>query len=80
MRLRYLSLRDAPPLQQLAIPFLQEAILGRQCAIRFVVGVNGSGKTRLLQALAQIFLALESAPNIRLPFFVTHRSCNAAQR
>ena len=27
MRLRYLNLRDAPPLQQLAIPFLQEAIL-----------------------------------------------------
>lgn len=71
MRLRYLNLRDAPPLQQLAIPFWQESILGRQCAIRFVVGVNGSGKSRLLQALAQIFLSLERAPNVQLPFYIT---------
>lgn len=71
MRLRYLNLSDAPPLQQLSISFHQEEILGRQCAIRFIVGVNGSGKSRLLQALAQIFLALERAPNIQLPFFVT---------
>lgn len=71
MRLRYLNLRDAPPMQQLAIPFWQESILGRECAIRFVVGVNGSGKSRLLQALAQIFLALEQAPNTQLPFYVT---------
>lgn len=71
MRLRYLNLRDAPPLQQLAIPFGQESILGRACAIRFVVGVNGSGKSRLLQALAQIFLSLERVPNVQLPFYVT---------
>lgn len=71
MRLRYLNLRDAPPLQQLAIPFWQESILGRDCAIRFVVGVNGSGKSRLLQALAQIFLTLEQAPHTQLPFYVT---------
>lgn len=71
MRLRYLNLRDAPPLQQLAIPFWQESVLGRQCAIRFIVGINGSGKTRLLQALAQIFLALEGAPNTQLPFYFT---------
>lgn len=71
MRLRYLNLRDAPPLQHLAISFWQESVLGRECAIRFVTGVNGSGKTRLLQALAQIFLALERAPNAQLPFYVT---------
>jgi ABC-type transport system involved in cytochrome c biogenesis ATPase subunit len=70
MRLRYLNLRDAPPLQRLVIPFSQESILGRECAIRFVVGVNGSGKSRLLQALAQIFLNLERAPNAQLPFYV----------
>lgn len=69
MRLRYLHLRDAPPLQRLAIPFWQESVLGRACAIRFVVGVNGSGKSRLLQALAQLFLALER--DTPLPFFVT---------
>lgn len=71
MRLRYLNLHDAPPLQQLAIPFWQEPVLGRECAIRFVVGVNGSGKTRLLQALAQIFLALEGGLSTQLPFYVT---------
>ncbi|MEZ4885803.1 MAG: hypothetical protein R3E32_13800 [Chitinophagales bacterium] len=71
MRLRYLSLRDAPPLQDLAIPFWQEMVLGRACAIRFVVGVNGSGKSRLLQALAQIFLTIERFPSAELPFYVT---------
>ena len=44
MRLRYLSLKDAPPLQDLAIPFWQEMVLGRECAIRFVVGVNWKWK------------------------------------
>ncbi|MBE2241055.1 MAG: AAA family ATPase [Caldilineaceae bacterium] len=39
--------------------FRQEPILQRACAIRFVVGVNGTGKTRLLQALAQTLLGLE---------------------
>lgn len=40
--------------------FGHEQILGRPGAIHFVVGVNGSGKSRLLQALAEVFLALES--------------------
>lgn len=71
MRLRYLSLQDAPPLQNIEIPFWQEMVLGRACAIRFVVGVNGSGKSRLLQALAQIFLTIENFPNAQLPFYVT---------
>ena len=30
----------------------------RESAIRFVVGVNGSGKTHMLQAIAETFLAL----------------------
>lgn len=71
MRLRYLHLRGAPPLQDLEIPFWQEMVLGRACAIRFIVGVNGSGKSRLLQALAQIFLTIEYFPTARLPFYVT---------
>ncbi|MFK7947305.1 MAG: AAA family ATPase [Saprospiraceae bacterium] len=71
MKLRYLSLQDAPPLDKLAIPFWQETVLGRACAIRFVVGVNGSGKSRLLQALTQLFLILEQYPNTQLPFNVT---------
>jgi len=71
MRLRYVSLKDAPPLQDLAIPFWQEMIMGRACAIRFVVGVNGSGKSRLLQALTQVFLTVKNFPNVQLPFYVT---------
>ena len=59
MRLRYLRLRDLPPLQDVRVPFGHEPVLGRKVAIRFVVGVNGSGKTRFLQALAEIFLYLE---------------------
>jgi len=59
VRLRYLHLRGTPPLQELITIFNQEQILGRKCAIRFVVGVNGSGKTQLLQTLSEIFLSLE---------------------
>jgi energy-coupling factor transporter ATP-binding protein EcfA2 len=59
MRLRYLHLQGLPPLTDLRVRFGHEPVLGRKVAIRFVVGVNGSGKTRLLQALTQIFLSLE---------------------
>lgn len=70
MRLHYLALQDDPPLHNIQIPFQQETVLGHDCAIRFVVGVNGSGKSRLLRALAQLFLALERNPE-KLPFPVT---------
>ncbi|MEH2266297.1 AAA family ATPase [Nostoc sp.] len=66
MRLRYLHLWGTPPLQELITTFNQEQILGRKCAIRFVVGVNGTGKTQLLQTLSEIFLSLERK---RLPPF-----------
>ena len=66
MRLRYLQLLGTPPLKELTTIFNQEQILGRKCAIRFVVGVNGSGKTQLLQILSEIFLSLERK---RLPPF-----------
>jgi len=59
VRLRYFHLRDAPPLQDIQIVFQHEPVLQRDCAIRFVTGVNGTGKTRLLQALAEIYLSLE---------------------
>ncbi len=71
MRLRYLHLEDEAPLQNITIPFGQETVLGRNCAIRFIVGVNGSGKSRLLRALTQLFLALELNPGRRPPFPVT---------
>src|SRR5262245_18623972 len=59
MRLRYLHLEGVSPLTDLRITFGYEPVLGRKVAIRFVVGINGSGKTRFLQALADIFLHLE---------------------
>ncbi len=69
MRLRYLRLSGLPPLQDIRAVFRQEPLLNRACAIRFVVGVNGTGKTRLLLALAEVFLHLERG-NIP-PFPVT---------
>lgn len=60
MRLRYLHIQNLSPLDDIAATFGYESILGRKCAIRFVVGVNGSGKTRLLQALCEVFLNLEN--------------------
>ena len=58
MRLRYLRVRSYPPLQDVEITFRKPFLPGRECAIRFVVGVNGSGKTHLLQAVAESFLAM----------------------
>ena len=69
MRLRYLRLSSLPPLQDIRVVFRQEPLLNRACAIRFVVGVNGTGKTRLLLALTEVFLHLERG-NIP-PFPVT---------
>lgn len=58
MRLRYLHLADYPPIKDMAVRFASGSPLQRECAIRFVVGVNGSGKSNLLRALAEVFLAL----------------------
>jgi len=71
MRLRYLHVKDLAPLEDVAIEFKHESLLGSQCAIRFVVGVNGSGKTRLLRALTEIFVQLERTSELELPFPVT---------
>lgn len=69
MRLRYLHLRDVPPLADVTVTFGHEPVMGRRVAIRFVVGVNGSGKTRFLQALTQTLLSL--AQQEMPPFGVT---------
>jgi hypothetical protein len=58
MRLRYLHVRNYPPLEDVELSFRKPVLPERECAIRFVVGVNGSGKTHLLQALAETFLAM----------------------
>lgn len=59
MRLRYFHIRHYPPLQDVEIVFSAQSPLNTANAIHFVVGVNGSGKTHLLQALVETFLCLE---------------------
>lgn len=66
MRLRYLRLGNYPPIKNMAVCFASGSPLNRECAIRFVVGVNGSGKSNLLRAIAEIFLALV---DLRMPQF-----------
>jgi predicted ATPase len=58
MKLRYLYLRNYPPINSVRIAFASNSPLARECAIRFVVGVNGSGKSHLLQAIGEVFIAL----------------------
>lgn len=69
MRLRYLHLRNYPPMSELRVRFASGSPLGRECAIRFVIGLNGSGKSNLLRAVAEVFLAL--ADERMPPFPVT---------
>ncbi len=59
MRLRYVHVADYPPLLDTAISFGHEEILARPCSIHFVVGLNGTGKSRLLHAIAETLLCLE---------------------
>jgi predicted ATPase len=66
MRLRYVHLENYPPIKDMAVRFASGSPLNRKCAIRFVVGVNGSGKSNLLRAVAEVFLALADE---RLPPF-----------
>lgn len=66
MRLRYLHLKNYPPISDSKVCFASGSPLARECAIRFVVGVNGSGKSNLLRAVAEVFLALA---DLRVPAF-----------
>lgn len=66
MRLRYLHLQNYPPIANIKVCFASGSPLDRECAIRFVVGVNGSGKSNLLRAVAEVFLALA---DLRVPAF-----------
>ena len=67
MKLRYLKVGNYPPLNNIAIQFSTDSPLNRECAIRFVVGVNGSGKTHLLQALMEVFVGLADQKPPRFP-------------
>lgn len=66
MRLRYLHLKNYPPVADIKVCFASGSPLERACSIRFVVGVNGSGKSNLLRAVAEVFLALADQ---RVPAF-----------
>ena len=66
MKLRYLRVGNYPPLKEVRIALAGASPIDRQCAIRFVVGVNGSGKSHLLQAISEAFLALA---DWRVPHF-----------
>jgi ABC-type transport system involved in cytochrome c biogenesis ATPase subunit len=66
MRLRYLHLQNYQPISDIKVCFASGSPLARDCAIRFVVGVNGSGKSNLLRAVAEVFLALA---DLRVPPF-----------
>jgi predicted ATPase len=72
MKLRYLHLQDYPPLKDIAARFSSGSPLERDCSIRFVVGVNGSGKSRLLRALAEVFLALADLHPPHFPVSVVY--------
>ena len=66
MRLRYLHLSHYPPLADLAVAFSPRAPWAAfepqggpaRLAIHFVIGQTGSGKSHLLRARAESFLAL----------------------
>jgi predicted ATPase len=70
MRLRYFRLQNLRPLMDVAITFQREVTVEQLLAVHFVVGVNGTGKTRLLEALTETFIAMEYG-QARLPFPVT---------
>lgn len=67
MRLRYLHLQNYPPISDIKVCFASGSPLARECAIRFVVGVNGSGKSNLLRAVAEVFLALADGQRTLFP-------------
>lgn len=67
MKLRYLHLRDYPPIRDTSVCFSSASPLQKECSIRFVVGLNGSGKSNLLRALAEVFLALSDQQTPRFP-------------
>lgn len=76
MRLRYLHLPRCGPLKDVAVVFGREELvtralkLTRQGALNFIVGVNGSGKSSILRAIYQTFVAMRSNRFPALPVTV----------
>lgn len=58
MKLRYIHIKNYPPIDDMRVVFSSNSLLEKECSIRFVVGMNGSGKSNLLRAVAEVFLAL----------------------
>jgi predicted ATPase len=58
MKLRYIHIKNYPPIDDMHVVFSSNSLLEKECSIRFVVGMNGSGKSNLLRAVAEVFLAL----------------------
>ncbi|MFN3985811.1 MAG: AAA family ATPase [Rhodocyclaceae bacterium] len=83
MRLRYLHLQNYPPIADIKVCFASGSPLERECAIRFVVGVNGSGKSNLLRAVAEVFLALadgrRAAFPVQLVYELGHRDSSSSR-
>lgn len=80
MRLRYLHLSHYPPLADLAVAFSPRAPWAAfepqgapaRLAIHFAIGQNGSGKSHLLRALAESFLALADERLPRSPLSLVY--------
>src|SRR5690606_15420869 len=80
MRLRYLNLSNYPPLADLAVAFSPRAPWATfepqggpaRLAVHFVIGQNGSGKSHLLRALAECFLALADKRVPRSPMSLVY--------
>jgi predicted ATPase len=83
MRLRYLHLQNYPPISDIKVCFASGSPLNRECAIRFVVGVNGSGKSNLLRAVAEVFLAVADGRRaqfpVRLIYELGHRGSSSVR-
>lgn len=83
MRLRYLHLQNYPPISDIKVCFASGSPLERECAIRFVVGVNGSGKSNLLRAVAEVFLAVADGRRapfpVRLIYELGHRDSSSVR-
>ncbi len=60
MRLRYFRIRNKAPHHDTQIVFGKEDLLGLEGSLHFLVGINGTGKSRLLQTLVETLMCLES--------------------
>ena len=70
MKLRYLHVQNCLPLENVEIIFQQSDVLVNPLAVHFVAGINGTGKTSLLQVITRTLIALARA-QAELPFPIT---------